>query len=88
MNQIGSVSPNGGSADVGATTTSVGDFGMLLGTFSSDSATGWIGLSYSLLGLGSLMLGLVFVVPMLGHASWHAYRDTVDASGLVARASI
>jgi uncharacterized membrane protein len=45
-------------------------------------------MSFTLLGLGSLMLGLVFVVPMLGHASWHAYRDTVDASGLVARASI
>ncbi len=45
-------------------------------------------LHFTLLGLGSLMLGLVFVVPMLGHASWHAYRDTVDASGLVARASI
>lgn len=32
----------------------------------------------SLLGLGSLLLGLVFVVPLLGHASWHAYRDLVD----------
>jgi hypothetical protein len=26
--------------------------------------------------------GLVVVVPMLGHASWHAYRDLVDASAL------
>jgi len=35
---------------------------------------------FTLLGLGSLLLGLIAVVPMLGHASWHAYRDLVDAS--------
>ena len=28
--------------------------------------------------LGSVLLGLVLVVPMLGHASWYAYRDLVD----------
>ena len=32
---------------------------------------------FSLLGLLSLFLGLVLVVPLLGHASWHAYRGTV-----------
>ena len=42
---------------------------------------------FTLLGLGSLMLGLILVMPMLGHASWHAYRDLVDASGLPARES-
>ena len=47
----------------------------------------WAGLimGFTLLGLGSLLLGLVFVIPMLGHASWHAYRDLVDASSLVER---
>jgi len=25
-------------------------------------------------------LGLVIVIPWLGHATWHAYRDTIDAS--------
>ncbi len=40
---------------------------------------------FTLLGLGSLLLGLIPVLPMLGHASWHAYRDLVDASGLPAR---
>ncbi len=39
----------------------------------------------SLLGLGSLLLGLVFVVPLLGHASWHAYRDLIDAKHLPLR---
>jgi uncharacterized membrane protein len=37
-------------------------------------------MGFTLLGLGSLLLGLIAVVPMLGHASWHAYRDLVDAS--------
>ena len=47
----------------------------------------WAGLimGFTLLGLGSALLGLVFVVPLLGHASWHAYRDAVDASALPAR---
>ena len=42
-------------------------------------------LGFTLLGLGSLLLGLIFVMPMLGHASWHAYRDLVDASSLPLR---
>lgn len=40
---------------------------------------------FTLLGLGSLLLGLIPVLPMLGHASWHAYRALVDASELPAR---
>ena len=35
-------------------------------------------MGFTLLGLGSLLIGLVFVIPMLGHASWHAYRDLVS----------
>lgn len=36
----------------------------------------------TLLGLGTALLGLMVVIPMLGHASWHAYRDLVEASTL------
>jgi uncharacterized membrane protein len=39
----------------------------------------------TLLGLSTLLLGLVVVLPLLGHASWHAYRDLVDASMLPER---
>lgn len=35
----------------------------------------------TLCGLLPALLGLVVVVPILGHASWHAYRTTIDASG-------
>jgi uncharacterized membrane protein len=42
-------------------------------------------MGFTLLGLGSALLGLIAVIPMLGHASWHAYRDLVDVSGLPLR---
>jgi uncharacterized membrane protein len=37
-------------------------------------------MGFSLLGMGAMLIGLVFVVPMLGHASWYAYRDLVGAA--------
>ncbi len=30
-------------------------------------------------GLATALLGLILILPWLGHASWHAYRDLVDA---------
>ena len=40
---------------------------------------------FTLLGVFSLYLGLILVVPLLGHASWHAYRELVDVQDLPAR---
>jgi uncharacterized membrane protein len=42
---------------------------------------------FTALGLASLFIGLLFVMPMLGHASWHAYRDLVDVEHWPARES-
>ncbi len=28
-------------------------------------------------GFATMMLGMIVVVPLLGHATWHAYRDLV-----------
>ncbi len=39
----------------------------------------------TLLGMATALLGLVIIVPWLGHASWHAYRALVDASTLPLR---
>ncbi len=39
----------------------------------------------TLIGMAPLLLGLVLAIPVLGHASWHAYTDLVDASGLPPR---
>ena len=44
-------------------------------------------MGFCLLGIFSLFLGLILVVPMLGHGSWHAYRHLIDASGLEERMS-
>ena len=42
-------------------------------------------MGFTVLGLASALLGLIVVVPMLGHASWHAYRDLIDVSGVPER---
>ena len=39
----------------------------------------------SMMGVLSLFIGLIVIVPMLGHASWHAYRDLVDTRGVPER---
>ena len=33
----------------------------------------------------TLMLGFIVVIPLIGHGTWHAYRDVVDASALPVR---
>lgn len=37
------------------------------------------------IGFATGLLGLIVLIPLLGHASWHAYRSLVDASGLPER---
>jgi uncharacterized membrane protein len=39
----------------------------------------------TLLSMATLMIGFALVIPVLGHATWHAYRDVVDAAGLPPR---
>ena len=39
----------------------------------------------TLLGMATMLLGLVLTLPWLGHASWHAYRALVDADSLPER---
>ncbi|QEL66082.1 integral membrane protein [Oryzomicrobium terrae] len=40
----------------------------------------WSGLIVALvlIGFATIMVGLVVIVPLLGHATWHAYRDLVE----------
>ena len=44
-------------------------------------------IGFSMLGIFSLFLGLILIIPMLGHGSWHAYRHLVDVSQLEERIS-
>jgi uncharacterized membrane protein len=36
--------------------------------------------------MATLMIGFVFAVPVIGHATWHAYRDVLDVGQLPPRA--
>lgn len=40
----------------------------------------WAGLIgfFTLVGVGLFFVGLMVVLPLMGHASWHAYRDLVE----------
>jgi uncharacterized membrane protein len=35
---------------------------------------------FVILGFATLLIGFIVFLPLIGHATWHAYRDTVDAS--------
>ena len=37
------------------------------------------------LSMATAMLGFVLTIPVIGHATWHAYRDVVDAEALPPR---
>jgi uncharacterized membrane protein len=40
----------------------------------------WGGLIVALIGIGfaTFMIGMVVTLPLVGHASWHAYKDLID----------
>ena len=42
----------------------------------------WIALIVASVAVGfaTLLFGLALTMPLIGHATWHAYRDTIDAS--------
>jgi uncharacterized membrane protein len=31
----------------------------------------------TIIGYAPLLLGLLFIAPLLGHATWHAYKDMI-----------
>lgn len=37
------------------------------------------------LSMATAMLGFLVTIPVIGHATWHAYRETVDPRGIPAR---
>ena len=47
----------------------------------------WAGLIMAAIALSmlTLMAGFAFAVPVIGHATWHAYRDLVDTDGVPPR---
>jgi uncharacterized membrane protein len=41
---------------------------------------GMLIVSATLVGFATLLLGFIVLLPLIGHATWHAYRATIDAS--------
>lgn len=79
-------SPNGSSTNVGSTSTSVGDFGILLGTYSGNTANGWEGLSYGLWGLSAPTTGRLafrYVVSDVSSAGNYIGIDSVSVTAAV-----
>jgi uncharacterized membrane protein len=46
---------------------------------------GAIIMAVTLLSMATMMMGFIFAVPIIGHATWHAYRDLIDVSQLPER---
>ena len=42
-------------------------------------------MALTLLGFVTAFIGMIVVIPLLGHASWHAYRDLIDTHALPER---
>ena len=43
---------------------------------------GWAGTIVCMMGVGMVtVIGLAVALPLIGHASWHAYRNLIDVSG-------
>ena len=36
--------------------------------------------SFVVIGFATFFIGFIVFLPLIGHATWHAYRDTIDAS--------
>lgn len=75
----------GASANVGATPTSVGDFSILLGSYSSADAGGWVGLSYGLSELTApttVRLAFRYVVSDVSTAGNYLGIDNVAVSAV------
>lgn len=79
-------STNGASTNVGTTSTSVGDFSILLGTYSADTAGGWEGLSFGLWGLSAPTSGRLafrYVVDNVATAGNYIGIDNVSVTAAV-----
>ncbi len=44
-------------------------------------------MTLTMLGFATALVGMIVIIPLLGHASWHAYRDLLDTAALPGRAA-
>lgn len=80
------LSASGASTNVGATTSSLGDFGVLLGGYSADAASGWTTLTFSFYGLAAPTSGRIafrYVVDNVATAGNYLGIDNVSVTSAV-----
>ena len=71
------LSISGSSSNVGATPTSLGDFGTLLGTYSSSTDAGWVTRTYNFAGVSTGRIAFRYVVADVATAGNYMGLDNV-----------
>ena len=65
--------------DTDAITAALTSIAAVLGNKGVSLLWGSLIVALVLLGFATAYLGLVVVLPLIGHATWHAYKDTIEA---------
>ena len=63
--------------DVDAMTATIASLASVRDNFVPMMLWGWLIAVFTAVGIATLFLGLVLFFPLLGHASWHCYRDVL-----------
>lgn len=64
--------------DVDALTATIASLSAIRDNFMPLMLWGWLIALLTAAGIGALFAGLVVVYPLIGHATWHCYRDVVS----------
>ena len=63
--------------DVDAMTATIASLASVRDNFVPMMLWGWLIAIFTAVGIATLFLGLILFFPLLGHASWHCYRDVL-----------
>jgi len=66
--------------DVDAVTAMVSSVNAVLRNKSAIAIWALLIIGLTALGFATALIGLAVTIPVLGHATWHAYREIIDAS--------
>lgn len=64
--------------DVDSVTAAMTSLRAVQGNFDTMALWAAIIVALVLVGFATMMIGMVILLPLLGHASWHAYRDLIE----------
>lgn len=66
--------------DVGTLTAVIASLSAVRDNFAPMLLWGWLIALFTAAGMATLLVGLVVVFPLIGHATWHCYRDVIRTS--------